>query len=88
MATQVNKNKMKKFFFRRRINLATLLVITLLSVAVTVIFPQTVSIAGFNWKGFILAAVLLLLTNVKQLKKLHPIVYIAASAVIGIIFKM
>lgn len=59
-----------------------------LSVAVTVIFPQTVSFAGFNWKGFILAAVLLLLTNVKQLKKLHPIVYIAASAVIGIIFKM
>ena len=46
MATQVNKNKMKKFFFRRRINLATLLVITLLSVAVTVICRITGFIPG------------------------------------------
>lgn len=59
-----------------------------LSVAVTVIFPQTVSLAGFNWKGFILAAVLLVLMNIKKLKKLHPIVFIAASAVAGVVFSM
>ncbi len=59
-----------------------------LSVAVTVLFPEVVSVAGFNWKGAILAVVLLAATNIKQLKKLHPIVFIAASAVIGIIFKM
>lgn len=59
-----------------------------ISVAVTVLFPEVVSVAGFNWKGAILAVVLLALTNIKQLKKLHPIVFIAASAVIGIIFKM
>jgi len=42
-----------------------------------------------NWKGLILAAVLWLLTNkVKKTKKLHPIVFIAASAVIGILFSM
>lgn len=59
-----------------------------LSVAVTVIFPRTVSLAGFNWKGFILAAVLIVLMNIKKLKKLHPIVFIAASAVAGVVFSM
>lgn len=41
----------------------------------------------FNIKALILAAVLLLLTRgVKKLKKLHPVVYILASAVVGILF--
>ena len=44
---------------------------------------------SLNWKGFILAAVLWVLTNkVKKTKKLHPIVFIGASAVIGILFSM
>ena len=48
-----------------------------------------VSITTINWKGWILAAVLWLLTNkVKKTKKLHPIVFIAASAVAGIVFSM
>ena len=59
-----------------------------LSVAVTVVFPQTVSLAGFNWKGVVLAAVLIVLMNIKKLKKLHPIVFIAASAVAGVVFSM
>ena len=41
----------------------------------------------FFWKGLLLAAVIWVLTNVVKLtKKLHPIVYIAASAVVGIVF--
>lgn len=41
--------------------------------------------AAFDWPGIILAAVLLVLTNwVKPTQKLHPIVFIAASAVIGV----
>lgn len=41
----------------------------------------------FNFKALLLAAVLLVLTRgVKQLKKLHPVVYILASAVVGVIF--
>lgn len=41
----------------------------------------------FNVKALLLAAVLLVLTRgVKQLKKLHPVVYILASAVVGVIF--
>ncbi len=40
-----------------------------------------------RWKAVILAALLLVLTRgVKPLKKLHPVVFIAASAVIGIVF--
>ena len=41
----------------------------------------------FRWKQIVLAAVLLILTRaVKQTKKLHPIVFIALSAVVGIVF--
>ena len=41
----------------------------------------------FNLKALILAAVLLILTrSVKQLKKLHPVIFILASAVVGILF--
>ena len=56
-----------------------------LSVAVSNLFPS----GTVNWKGLILAAVLWVLTNkVKKTKGLHPIVFIAASAVIGILFSM
>ena len=42
-----------------------------------------------NWKGWILAGVLWLLTNkVKKTKKLHPIIFIGASALAGILFSM
>jgi chromate transporter len=41
----------------------------------------------FNWKALALAAVLLVCTRgVKKLKGLHPIVFILASAVVGIVF--
>lgn len=42
--------------------------------------------ALFNWKGLILAAVLLVLTRIKKLNKLHPGFYILGSAIIGVIF--
>ncbi len=42
-----------------------------------------------NWKGWILAIALWIFTNkVKSTKKLHPIVFIACSAVVGIVFSM
>ena len=42
-----------------------------------------------NWKGWALAIVLWVLTNkVKQTKKLHPILFILASAIVGIVFSM
>lgn len=40
-----------------------------------------------QWKSLVLAAIILVLTNfVKPTKKLHPIVFIAVSAVVGVVF--
>ena len=65
-----------------------------ISVAVSNLFfsdalAQGLSLAVVNWKGWGLAVVLWLLTNkVKKTKSLHPIVFIGASALAGILFSM
>lgn len=62
-----------------------------LSVAISNLFyaDNGISLAAINWKGWLLAAVLWLLTNkVRQTKKLHPIVFIGCSALAGILFSM
>ena len=65
-----------------------------LSVVVSNLFfsdalTQGLSLAVFNWTGWALAAVLWILTNlVKQTKKLHPILFILASAAVGILWGM
>lgn len=41
----------------------------------------------FNYKGLILFAVLFGASMIKPLKKLHPVVYILAAAVAGVIFQ-
>jgi chromate transporter len=42
----------------------------------------------FNWPAIALAAAVYLLSNkVKWTKKLHPIVFIGFSAVVGIVFR-
>lgn len=43
----------------------------------------------FNWPGLLLAAVLLALTNwsPRKVRDLHPIVFIAFSAVVGVVFR-
>ncbi len=60
------------------------------SVAVANLLVMDMNAAGLdriNWKGILLAAALWLLTNkVKKTKKLHPIVFIIASAVLGVVF--
>ncbi len=44
-------------------------------------------ISFFNWKAIALAAVIFVLTQyVKKTKNLHPIIFIAFSAVVGIVF--
>ena len=42
----------------------------------------------FYWPAIALAAVIFLCLQIKPLKKLHPIVFILASAAVGILFKM
>ena len=50
---------------------------------------QGFSVGAINWKGWILAVVIWLLSNkVKWTKKLHPIVFIGISALAGILFSM
>lgn len=44
--------------------------------------------AALSWKALVLAAAVFGATHVKKLKKLHPIWFIAASAVLGIVLKM
>ena len=44
--------------------------------------------AKLDWRAVVLAAILLVLTRfIKPTKKLHPIVFIALSAVVGIVFR-
>lgn len=46
MANNLNKKKLREFFFRRKINFMTLLVITLMSIVVTLICRITGFIPG------------------------------------------
>ena len=53
------------------------------------VWQQGSFLGAFNWKGIVLAILLWMATNVfKKTKKLHPIVFIGFSALIGILFKM
>ncbi len=50
---------------------------------------ETLALSALNYKGILLGIVLWVLTNVvKPTKKLHPIVFIALSAIVGIVFSM
>ena len=45
-------------------------------------------LASINWIAVVLFAILLTCTQLKQFKKLHPIVFIAVGAVIGVLLRM
>ena len=64
----------------------SVVLITLVNVP---LFQQTGSFIDlFNLKSIAVAAVIFVLTNnIKQTKKLHPVVFIAGSAVVGILFR-
>ena len=44
--------------------------------------------AVVSWKAVALAAAVFICLQIRPLKKLHPVVFIAASAVAGILFRM
>ena len=53
----------------------------------TLSFSPAALLSALNWKAVVLAAFLLLVTRcVKKTKGLHPIIWIALSAVVGIAF--
>ncbi len=61
-----------------------------ISVVVSNLFADgALALTAVNWKGLVLGVALWLLTNaVPKVKKLHPIVFIGLSAVVGIVFSM
>ena len=73
---------------RRRVVLVLQVLLHVNSSTVSGALMKVFSWAGsLSGRGLVLAAVLLVLTNyVKQTKKLHPIVFIGLSAVVGILF--
>ena len=80
------------FYGLRPCSIALIAAAGLLVARVTFLNQDTLA-AGFNpaellrWKELLLAAVLLVLTRfVEPLKKLHPVVFIALSAAVGILF--
>lgn len=82
-----DSNSVKQAFYGLRPASTGLIAAAGISVAVSNLFDFSASTV--NWKGWILAALLWLLTNkVSKTKNLHPIVFIGASALIGIVFSM
>ncbi|MBQ9661738.1 MAG: chromate transporter [Oscillospiraceae bacterium] len=90
-----NKTVDAAFYGLRACSIALIASAGLLVARITFLNPGALQLEGaaavlkglLNWKAVALAAVLLAATRgIKPLKKLHPIVFIAASAVIGILF--
>ena len=64
-----------------------LIVAGLSVVGLALLYGGQAGLAAVNWKAVALAAVLLVLTRwCKPTKGLHPIVFILASAVVGVVF--
>lgn len=76
------------FYALRPCSLALIAAAGFLVVKVSLLNVGAEIFAGlFNWKGIALAALILVLTRfVKKTKSLHPIVLIALSAIVGIVF--
>ena len=82
-----NSPLVQKTFYGLRPASTGLIAAAGLSVAISNLFDEAAS--SVNWKGCILAVVLWALTNkVGKTKKLHPIVFIGFSALVGIVFSM
>ena len=82
-----NSPLVQKTFYGLRPASTGLIAAAGLSVAISNLFDEAAS--SVNWKGCILAVVLWVLTNkVSKTKKMHPIVFIGFSALVGIVFSM
>ena len=68
--------------------LVEVVTIALMFRPVTMPESGTVETRLFHWPAIALAAAVFICLQIKPLKKLHPIVFIAISAVLGIVFKM
>ena len=81
-------------FYGLRPASAGLIAAAALDIGKVVVFSGTVSFASasaffgaLDLKGILFGVLLLVLTNIKKLKKIHPVFFIAFAAVIGIVFR-
>ena len=90
-----NKTVDAAFYGLRPCSIALIAAAGLLVARITFLNPEALQLEDkmtaffglFNWKAVVLAAGLLVATRgVKPLKKMHPIVFIAVSAAVGILF--
>ena len=90
-----NKTVDAAFYGLRPCSIALIAAAGLLVERITFLNPEALQLEDkmaaffglFNWKAVVLAAGLLVATRgVKPLKKMHPIVFIAVSAAVGILF--
>lgn len=57
--------------------------------AIALLQPGGAGVTGLiNWRCVLLAATVFVGMRIKPLKKLHPVVFIAASALVGVIFQL
>lgn len=83
-------------FYGLRPASTALITAALIQVCVTTLMFHQVTVPGhgvvktqlFYWPAIALAVAVFVCLQIKPLKKLHPIVYILASAVVGIIFQL
>lgn len=77
-------------FYGLRAASVALITAALLQVAQIALLHEDVSfgLSLFNWLAILWALVLFLLLKFTPLKKLHPIIFIAASAIFGMIFQL
>ena len=90
-----NKTVDAAFYGLRPCSIALIAAAGLLVARITFLNPEALQLEDkmtaffglFNWKAVVLAAGLLVaMRGVKPLKKMHPIVFIAVSAAVGILF--
>jgi chromate transporter len=75
------------FYGIRPASVGLIIAAGLLVAKITFFLEGALAVGALSWKAVLLAAVLLVLTRwVKPTKKLHPVVFIAASAVVGVLF--
>ena len=86
-----NNEKVRKVFGGIRPAAIGLILSAGFSVFLIALFPGYEGIHGlfshFDWKCALLFAVIMAATQIPKCKKLHPLVYIAAAAVLGIVFQ-
>lgn len=77
-------------FYGLRAASVALITAALLQVARIALLHEGTSfgLSLFRWPAILLAAVIFLVLKLTPLKKLHPIVFIAVSAVFGVIFQL